>query len=78
MSDFISKESFVEGFGAEAQPQRAPAKEAPPESGPYDPTPHTVAEVQQYVTQNPDQRAAVAEAERAGRNRTTLLDWLSA
>lgn len=36
----------------------------------------TVAEAEAYVTENPDQRQAVADFERAGKARTTLLAWL--
>jgi hypothetical protein len=43
----------------------------------YDPGDDTVADVQAYVDANPDQRAAVLKAEKAGKNRTTLVDWLS-
>jgi IPT/TIG domain len=43
----------------------------------FDPSDHTVTEVQDYVTANPDQRAAVLAAEQAGKNRVTLVNWLS-
>ena len=43
---------------------------------PFDPGAYTVAEVQDYVTANPDQAGAVREAEAAGKARTTLLAWL--
>lgn len=43
---------------------------------PYDPGAYTVAEVQDYVTANPDQAAAVRDAEAAGKARSTLLAWL--
>ena len=44
----------------------------------YDPGEQTVADVQAHVEQNPDQRAAVLKAERKGKNRSTLVDWLEA
>ena len=44
----------------------------------YDPAEQTVADVQAHVEQNPDQRAAVLKAERKGKNRSTLVDWLEA
>lgn len=58
--------------------------EAPPEGGgeesppteEYDPGDHTVSEVQQYVTDNPDELEAVYEAEVANKNRSTLVTWL--
>jgi hypothetical protein len=46
------------------------------ESGGYDPGEHTIAEVQEYVTEHPDQTQAVRDAEVAGRNRVTLVTWL--
>jgi hypothetical protein len=42
----------------------------------YDPGDDTVDDVKAYVDANPDQRAAVLKAEKAGKNRTTLVDWL--
>lgn len=42
----------------------------------YDPGAHTVQEVEDYVTENPDQRDAVWEAESEGKARVTLLTWL--
>lgn len=53
------------GEGGEAQPVEG-----------YDPGDDVVADVQAYVEANPDQRATVFEAEKAGKNRTTLVDWL--
>ena len=54
----------------------------PPEEGGADvdwfnPGDHTVAEVEDYVNANPDQAQAVLDAELAGKNRVTLVDWLS-
>lgn len=42
----------------------------------YDPGAHTIAEVQQYVTDYPDELEAVTAAEKSGKNRTTLVNWL--
>ena len=42
----------------------------------FDPGEHTIAEVQDYVTANPDQAVAVRAAEATGKNRSTLLAWL--
>lgn len=39
----------------------------------YDPSAHTVAEVQEYLDANPDQAAFVLDRERAGKARVTLL-----
>lgn len=38
----------------------------------YDPSEHTVVEVQAYLDENPDQTDYVLDRERAGKNRTTL------
>lgn len=48
---------------------------APPS---YNPADHTVAEVEQYVTDNPDELQAVYDAEVADKNRSTLITWLEA
>ena len=47
-------------------------------AGAFDPAEATVAEVQDYVTANPDQLEAVTQAETSGKNRSTLVDWLEA
>src|SRR5262245_35538463 len=44
----------------------------------YDPGEHTVDEVKEYVTANPDQADEVLAAEQAGQNRVTLVSWLEA
>jgi len=44
----------------------------------YDPGEHTVDEVKEYVGENPDQAGAVMASEQAGKNRTTLTEWLEA
>jgi hypothetical protein len=42
----------------------------------YDPAAHTVAEVQEFVTEHPDEAQAIYDAEEAGKNRATLMTWL--
>jgi hypothetical protein len=42
----------------------------------YDPGEYTVAQVQAYVQQHPEQAGAVLESERTGRDRSTLVAWL--
>jgi hypothetical protein len=42
----------------------------------FDPSTATVAEVEDYVTEFPEERLAVLAAERSGKNRTTLINWL--
>ena len=54
----------------------APQPEAEADQG-YEPGDHTVDEVKVYVEANPDQADAVYDAEQAGKNRVTLLDWLT-
>lgn len=44
----------------------------------YDPGEHTVDEVKEYVGDNPDQTDEVLAAEQAGKNRSTLVEWLEA
>ena len=56
-------------------PATAPAPQAK-QGEAFDPGDHTVAEVEEYVAANPDQQAAVLKAEKAGKNRTTLVDSL--
>ena len=48
-------------------PQAAPV-------GEFDPSAHTVAEVQDYLAANPDDEKRVVKAERAGKNRATIVD----
>lgn len=55
---------------ADVTPMATPGDDAEDED--YDPTQHTVAEVQQYLRENPDQRDAVLAREREGANRTAL------
>lgn len=54
-----------------------PAVEAT-EPAPFDSTTATIPEVKQYVTDHPDERAAVLEAEQArgDKARTSLIEWL--
>lgn len=46
------------------------------DKGTYEPGEHTVADVEAYVAEHPDERAAITVAERAGKNRSTLLEAL--
>lgn len=39
----------------------------------FNPSDHTVAEVLAYIAENPDQKDAVIAAEKAGKNRTTVV-----
>jgi hypothetical protein len=55
----------------------SPSKDDSDGESEYDPAEHTVAEVEEYVDANPDQAQAVLDAEVAGKNRSTLVDWLT-
>ena len=44
----------------------------------YDPADHTVDNVKLHVEKHPDELEAVLQAETAGKNRSTLVDWLEA
>jgi hypothetical protein len=41
-----------------------------------DPDEHTVDEVKEYVEEHPDEAQDVLDAEREGKNRSTLVTWL--
>lgn len=60
----------VDGQPPAADPEPAVA-------GGYDPGEHTVAEVEDYVEDNPDSAAAILAAETAGKNRSTLVESLT-
>lgn len=49
---------------------------ATPKAEGYDPADYTVEDVKAYVEDNPDERDAVLEAERGGKDRVTLVEWL--
>ena len=40
----------------------------------YDPSDHTVEEVRTYIEKHPDERDAIVEAEKGGKNRVTITD----
>jgi hypothetical protein len=42
----------------------------------FDPADHTVDDVKAYVGEHPGERQAILDAETAGKNRVTLVDWL--
>jgi hypothetical protein len=74
-------------YGDEAAPSRAAALKSgtddddelaiAPGSG-YDPTDNTVDDVLAYVDKHPDEADRVLAAEKAGKNRTTLVGQLEA
>lgn len=47
--------------------------EGEPEPEEYDPGAHTVAEVEAYIAEHPDERDAILQAEAAGKNRSSLV-----
>ena len=66
--------------GQQREPEESAADEEE-ESSPevpiaFDPAAHTVAEVEEYVDQHPDQVQELLDAEVAGKNRTTLVNYL--
>ena len=65
--------SLPPGGGEEPPPEDEGTEEVPVG---YDPAAHTVGEVQEYVTEHPDQLEEMYEAEVAGKNRSTLVTWL--
>jgi hypothetical protein len=44
----------------------------------YDPGAHTVPEVEEFANEHPDQWGEILAAEQAGKDRITLVDWLTA
>lgn len=69
---------FREGPEDQAEELLADDANSSAESATYDPAEYTVPEVKAWVAEHPDQVQTVLEAEEAGKNRTTLTDWLVA
>ena len=63
-----------EPVSGDTTPPPDPGTEVPPQ--PYDPGAHTVAEVEAYVADHPDELDAITAAEEAGKARVTLLNAL--
>ena len=61
-------------FPAEGSSVEEPVEEPVEESDAFDPSEHNVDEVLAYITENPEEKDAILEAERAGRKRKTILD----
>lgn len=59
-------------------PSLSGGSEAQDETPAYDPSDHKIDAVKQHIEENPDQREAVLAAERDGKNRSTLVEWLEA
>ena len=66
----------VTGTGPPGTSLRGAEGEEELDDGEYDPGDYTVAEVQEYVEENPTEIQAVYDAEIAGKNRVTLVTWL--
>lgn len=69
------------GGDDEPQAQARSIEAAPEEDTPdidvgYDPAAHTVAEVEEFVAEHPEQLREMYDAEVAGKNRTTLVNHL--
>ena len=58
----------------DGEPVAAGTNNPDPASDAFDPGAHTVADVEAYLDEHPDEIDRVLEAERAGKNRTTLLN----
>lgn len=69
-ADTTSGEPTGDGTGAEPPPPPLPP------SG-FDPAENTVEEVQRHVVNHPDEAQVIAEAEAAGRNRSTLMSFFA-
>ena len=63
------------GAGEEPPPEGRQSQARQQQAG-FDPGEHTAADVVAYVEANPGERAAVLKAEKAGKNRTTLVNRL--
>lgn len=50
---------------------------APANDDTFDPTGHTIDEVKQYISDNPDDVQRVYDLEAEGKARSTLLEWLT-
>lgn len=62
---------------ADDGPDDAPDVVEPHADGPFDPSAHTIDEVKAHVEAYPDNVEAVYDAEVDGKNRVTLVDWLT-
>jgi hypothetical protein len=67
---WVKSDKPLAGEGEEEAPE--PADEEADEEAEFDPSEHTVAEVQEHNAENPDDADRVLEAEAAGKNRVTL------
>jgi hypothetical protein len=74
-ADFTFTEPAAPEVAADEFDPDAPDQEWEADAA-FDPAAHTVTEVIGYVEDNPDQREAVLELERAGKDRVTLISHL--
>ena len=63
--------AWVEGTGGEGGAEVTPV-EGKDKGVAFDPSTHTVADVEAYIAEHPDEEEAVLAAEKAGKNRATL------
>jgi hypothetical protein len=66
---WVKSDKPLTGEGEESP---EPAAEEADEEAEFDPSAHTVAEVQDHMAENPDDAERVLDAEAAGKNRVTL------
>lgn len=70
-------------LGSNAPPEPEPEPDEVEDEGPsggaagYDPGEYKIAEVKDYVETHPDEVDDVLAAEKAGKNRVTLVEWLT-
>jgi hypothetical protein len=69
---WVESDKPLAGEGEEYPQPAADALGEAEDEAEFDPGEHTVAEVEDYLADNPDDADRVLEAERAGKNRVTL------
>ena len=76
-SDWYAPNQQAVGQPGPARTGDTAEKASEADAGVFDPGAGTIDDVKAHVEANPDQRGAVLEAEKAGKNRSTLVDWLA-
>lgn len=66
------------GFLPRSMPPLPGGDEGEGDDEEFDPFDHTIAEVEAYVDEHPDETQGILDAEIAGKNRVTLVNWLQA
>jgi hypothetical protein len=71
----MSGELNNDGVSVLRGPGEPPVEEPAEET--FDPADYNIAQVKDFVEANPDLRADVLASEEAGKNRSTLIEWLN-